>query len=82
MLNLLKLILATWRLTSLLVQEAGPFDVFGKLRATAPHGGALDCIWCTSVWVAALLYMLRWQWLVDILAISAGAILYDKHASS
>jgi len=58
--------LATWRLASLLVQEDGPFDVFGKLRhaagvrydersvayGTNPVAQALTCIWCASVWAA------------------------------
>ncbi len=84
LLDALALILATWRLTSLLVQEDGPFQVFARLRDTLPHGGLLTCIWCCSVWTAALLYLLYLyiQWPVWILAISAGAILYDKFASA
>ena len=59
-------ILATWRLTSLLVREDGPFDILGKFRHLAgvrydqnskPYpkyklSGALICFWCASVWVA------------------------------
>lgn len=83
-LDLLLLILATWRLTSLLVQEAGPFRVFQWMREHIPHGGLLECVWCCSVWCAALLYIvfLYVQWPVWILAVSAGAILYDRWASS
>jgi hypothetical protein len=57
--------LATWRLTSLFVSEAGPYDIFGKLRDwlgvyhddySQAHGTnevarALTCIWCASVWI-------------------------------
>ena len=48
---------ATWRLTALLVDEDGPFDVFRRLRTWAGMnskllGGLLDCFWCTSVWIA------------------------------
>lgn len=65
MLNILILILATWRLSSLLADEAGPWDVFSRLRHLAgvrhddvgqPYGtnalarGTL-CVWCISVWV-------------------------------
>jgi hypothetical protein len=59
--------LATWRISSMLVDEPGPFRMFIKLRGmfgithdmddnvlVVPDGfmpGVLSCIWCTSVWV-------------------------------
>lgn len=65
--HFLILALATWRLSSLLVNEAGPGDVFLKLRENfgfthdtsknkliIPDGfwGELfSCIWCCSLWV-------------------------------
>lgn len=84
LLDLLLLALATWRLTSLLVQETGPRNVFQWMRKHIPHGGLLECVWCCSVWCAALLVIMYGyvQWPVWILAVSAGAILYDKHAST
>jgi hypothetical protein len=65
---ILLLVFATWRLTSLIVNEEGPFDIFVKLRtyigietnAYGVSGGnnmiakALTCIWCTSLWVSFL----------------------------
>lgn len=62
-------IFAVWRLSSLLSvnhAEAGPFNVFNRIRDRAgvkfdeysrPYGKSqiaqiLACIWCTSVWVA------------------------------
>jgi len=65
--ELLILILATWRLSSLLVSEAGPGDVFARLRHWAgvryddvgqPYGinllaRGLVCVWCVSVWIGA-----------------------------
>lgn len=61
------LCLATWRISSLLVDETGPFDMFLKLRelvgithdeykrvAEIPDRflpQLLSCMWCTSVWV-------------------------------
>jgi len=60
--------LATWRLTSLLIREEGPFELFVMIRkalgilhddSKAPIGypntfaGKLfECSWCLSVWIA------------------------------
>jgi hypothetical protein len=66
--DLLLLGLATWRLTSLLVQEEGPWAIFARLRYklgvrydehSEPYGltilGALfACMWCASVWTGAI----------------------------
>ena len=57
--------LACFRITSLLVYEAGPYDVFRELRkragihydrhsnkiADGELGRMLLCPWCTSIWV-------------------------------
>lgn len=56
-LDLLILACGTWYLSECLVNKDGPFEVFKRLRAL-PHGGLLDCIYCTSLWVAVLLYTL------------------------
>lgn len=40
----------------MLTQEEGPWDIFATLRRIAVGtmpGRALDCFYCTSVWVAA-----------------------------
>lgn len=64
MLELLILVMATWRLTSLLVWEDGPFDMFAKLRqflgvrydeTSQPYGSnwlakGVLCPACASVW--------------------------------
>jgi hypothetical protein len=83
MLDAIKLALATWRLSSLLVQESGPFNVFAALREKTTFGGMLDCVWCTSIWVAALLLLVSRvaRWPVDVLAVSAAAIWIDKELS-
>lgn len=61
--------MATWRLSSLLVREEGPWNIFRRLREYArityyedgsplmvPDtllAGVLSCVWCCSIWVAA-----------------------------
>ena len=66
MYTVLLAILATWRLSNLIANEDGPFDVFARLRLRAgvyydvdsnPIGKnvfarGLLCIWCVSVWIA------------------------------
>lgn len=68
----LLLALAVWRVTSLLVQEDGPYDVFAKLRRfigvyydeySVKRGknvvaSAMTCVWCFSVWIALLFVLL------------------------
>lgn len=54
LLTFILLTLATWRVSHMLVNEAGPFRVFARLRAVTKLGGLLDCLYCCSVWVAAL----------------------------
>lgn len=64
------LALACWRITSLVVYEQGPFDIFSKIRDIAgleydTSGNVtgsrvkilsgLGCVWCISIWVGLLL---------------------------
>lgn len=56
--------LATWRITSLIVREDGPYDIFAKFRKwigvyydelNIPQGKnviakGITCVWCASVW--------------------------------
>jgi len=65
--DLVILMLATWRMTSLVVKEDGPWNILARLRRligvrfdaqSAPYGlniiaEGLTCMWCTSVWVGA-----------------------------
>ena len=87
-------ILATWRLSSLLVNEDGPFRMFDRLRRRVGVyltdeigtplsflGRLLGCIWCASVWVAALVaaVMFTRLWVVLVpFALSAGVILIER----
>lgn len=62
--------LAVWRVSAILVREEGPFRSAFKLREAAgiqhgadggpiswPDWNPLHCILCTSVWVAAVLWL-------------------------
>lgn len=76
MIDFLILILATWRLASLLVVEDGPFDMFLLFRLKAgilydqngePFGTSwfsdgLACLWCVSVWVGLVTGIAYWLW--------------------
>lgn len=66
--------LATWRISSLFVSEAGPWNILAKFRHWVgiredergqSYGlnvlaGALSCIWCFSVWAGLGLAALHW----------------------
>lgn len=76
--------LACWRLSTMLVSEPGPFEVFEWIRHKAQGwmlGDLLACVWCTSVWVSAGLLMtaqfVAGRYVVYWLALSALAILVD-----
>jgi hypothetical protein len=48
-------VLATWRLTHLLVREDGPADAIVRTRewlGESQLGALMDCFYCTSMWVA------------------------------
>lgn len=64
--------LATWRITSLIVDEDGPFDMFVKFRSfigvyydeySQAQGRnvvarAFTCFWCASIWVSVVVALL------------------------
>ncbi len=88
LLDLLLLVFATWRISYLLVHEAGPGNVFRRLRDRFPAegrggiGDALACVYCTSVWVGTALFMLwltpLW-WLIIPPAVSGMAIMLSTY---
>lgn len=51
------LALATWRVSSLLVNEDGPFGIFDRIRSLhepdSQVAEVLSCVWCTSIYVGA-----------------------------
>lgn len=81
--------LAVWRVSNMLVEEDGPGKIFRQLRELSgieydsddeilSHNDytPLYCVYCTSVWVAALSFFTP-DWLVRLLAISGLAILME-----
>lgn len=78
-------ILAVWRITHLFWGEDGPWDLVVRLRRLAGSsviGGALDCFYCLSLWIAApMAWFMGHQWQERVLlwlAFSAGAILLER----
>ncbi len=87
--------LATWRISSLIVHEDGPWSVFRKLRERAgivhdeggeilvvPEkflAGVLSCVWCSSIWVAAGL-MLAWLLLPMFIGLFAAVMVFSAVA--
>lgn len=82
---MIALILATWRVTYMMLYEDGPYMTFRKLRLGARVGEvdapvigqAMACFWCFSIWVGAVIALMP-QWAVRSLAASAGAIAFDE----
>lgn len=77
--------LVVWRLAHLLTRENGPFDLVARMRARAGHtvpGRALQCFYCTSLWVAAPLALYVTTSLPRVpvvwLALSGAACLLDR----
>jgi hypothetical protein len=78
-------VLTVWRITHLLQAEEGPWDVVVRLRRVAGNGfwgKLLDCFYCLSVWVAALLALLLghtwWERALLWPSLSAGASLLEQ----
>lgn len=77
--------MATWRISSLLVNEEGPLEIFVKLRLfAAGYTDLFTCIWCFSVWLGAAFTLLYWYlpeaafWVALPFALSTGAITWEK----
>jgi hypothetical protein len=78
-------ILATWRVTHLIVEEDGPWDIVARLRRTAGAGvlgRLMDCFYCTSLWAAMpFAFWIADAWAARVvawLAVSGGAILLQR----
>ena len=72
-LDLLVIALSAWRLAFMLVKEEGPFHIFERARARFALGGLLTCVYCASVWTAALSWGLLQTSLAPIIYILAAS---------
>ena len=77
--------LATWRVTHLLSSEDGPGDLIFHLRVklgASFAGKLMDCFYCLSLWVAAVLAITvtgRFtDWMLAWLALSGAACLLER----
>jgi hypothetical protein len=86
--------LAVWRISSILVHEAAPYELASKLRravgvrhdergnvyAHSEFGKLFTCVWCMSVWVGWLLAFVRDKrgFIVRGFAYSAVAIVIER----
>jgi hypothetical protein len=83
------LLMATWRISSLLTDpnnEEGPFGILARFRDAARRfTNAVECPWCMSIWVGLGFTFLYWYlpgvifWVALPFALSAGAIAWDKY---
>jgi len=77
--------LATWRLTHLMVAEDGPFDLICHLRrllGDSQAGRAMDCFYCSSLWLAMPMALMITRspldWLFAWLSLSGAASLLER----
>ena len=77
--------LATWRITHLLVHEKGPLDVLSRGRRAGMRTfgrGVLTCFDCASLWLAIPFAFVVTRTVPDVavvwLALSGGTILLER----
>ncbi len=83
--RLLVAFLAAWRVTSLLLYEDGPFDIFTAYRTAVGSVKALEalttCMWCLSFWVslgAALVVLSDWWVVLLPFALSMAVVVGER----
>jgi hypothetical protein len=79
--------LAVWRITHLLAEEDGPWDLVARLRSAlgaAFLGRLMDCFYCLSLWISLPLAIWLSQGWIGLLlhwqALSGAACLLQKFA--
>jgi hypothetical protein len=93
MLSLVVRGLACWRLSDVLVNEDGPWNMSQRIRewsgieygwnnekmmvVSRPSWSPLHCIYCTSVWVGLLLAVLPWRISLPLALSGVAALIED-----
>lgn len=74
------ILLATWRLTYLITEENGPYDVFLRLRKRTSSYKWIDmyCLDCMSVWVAFVMSVVTGFDFYTWMGLSAGSMLINR----
>ncbi len=74
-------VIATYGLTTVVIDSTGPFGVFDRLRKVS-WLGALECFLCLSIYTGAVISLFSATGVLDFilrtLAYSAGAIIIYK----
>jgi len=78
--------LAVWRLTHLLVEEDGPWDLIVRLRSrlgSGFFGSLMDCFYCLSLWFSLpfAIWLANGNWIAILLhwqALSGAACLLER----
>ncbi len=78
--------LVVWRLTHLLVEEDGPWDLIVRLRSrlgSGFFGSLMDCFYCLSLWFSLLfaIWLANGNWIAILLhwqALSGAACLLER----
>lgn len=85
-LDFLIIFTATWRMAYFVAKESGPFQFMDTIRKWNDLGGLLTCVYCASVWTAALMIFL-WQFehlrvIVQVAGASGAAMLTHKYVGA
>jgi hypothetical protein len=73
--------LAVWRVAHMLKYEAGPWDILVRIRGKLGNsvlGKMMDCMKCSSVWIAIAIFIPGTRYIVIVLAISALSIMLES----
>jgi hypothetical protein len=78
-------VLATWRVSHLVVSEDGPWEILARLRqrlGSSSMGRLMDCFGCVSIWVAAPISLFIFRRLPELflcwMALSGAAFLLER----